>query len=142
MGGASSDAASALMCAAGLCGLDEKSEDLHEIGARIGSDVPFFLGPMSDHQSSDGLDSQVFAARAQGRGTLITPVSIGFQPHLVVVFPGVSLSTAKVYGESQVPNDPISADQFLNAWKRGSAIFRSATDEPFDGTSEETFSSN
>ena len=113
MGGASSDAASALLCAAGLCGMEARESELAEIASQIGSDVPFFLGP----KGVSPTQPPAFAARAQGRGTQITPVPIGFCPHLVVAFPGVCLSTAAVYRESTVPETPQSADSFLNAWE-------------------------
>jgi 4-diphosphocytidyl-2-C-methyl-D-erythritol kinase len=138
MGGASSDAASSLLCAAALCQIDAASPKIYEIASRIGSDVPFFLGsacqpsqpssshPSSSHPSSsqrvsqsDAPQSPYFAARAQGRGTEIRTAAIGFHPHLVVAFPGVCLSTAKVYGECQVPEFPTPADAFLQAWKNG-----------------------
>jgi 4-diphosphocytidyl-2-C-methyl-D-erythritol kinase len=136
MGGASSNAASALMCAATLC---SQSSLIYEIASEIGSDVPFFLGAMNSkamnsnatgshatgshstgqNTSGDPGRPTCFAARAQGRGTEITPVSIGFRPHLVAAFPGVSLSTAKVYAECEVPDSPTGAEGFLNAWKQG-----------------------
>ena len=119
MGGASSDAASALLCAAALCSVDAKSPLIYEIASAIGSDVPFFLGAAAAEPNAGKRSNPSFAARAQGRGTKITPVPIGFRPHIVAAFPGVSLSTAKVYAQCQVPELPVSADQFLNAWKHG-----------------------
>ncbi|WP_068265717.1 4-(cytidine 5'-diphospho)-2-C-methyl-D-erythritol kinase [Rubripirellula obstinata] len=139
MGGASSDAASALLCAAALCSIDPQSALIYEIASEIGSDVPFFLGAASsdaaasnDAAASTDSDPRFaaralrfaarapcFAARAQGRGTEITPVPIAFRPHIVAAFPGISLSTAKVYAGCQVPDSPTSADGFLAAWQQG-----------------------
>ena len=43
LGGASSDAAAALLAARALWGLEVGDEQLREIAGRLGSDVPFFL---------------------------------------------------------------------------------------------------
>lgn len=159
MGGASSDAASALLCAAAICDVDASDPKIDQIAATIGSDVPFFLGQRNaatkeadgkpDAESSElrslaktveansqpdhlSQGSQVDnsrplfvnrtpyqAARATGRGTALQPVSVGVRPSLVVAFPGVNLSTAKVYQHCRVPESPESADVFLEAWESG-----------------------
>lgn len=110
MGGASSDAAAALRCAAKLCGFPDHWPPLRPLATELGSDVPFFLG--SEHSS-------MAAARARGRGEQITPVSSRAGLDLVVVFPGESLSTATVYAASTVPRRPRSADPLLQALKQG-----------------------
>jgi 4-diphosphocytidyl-2-C-methyl-D-erythritol kinase len=159
MGGASSDAASALLCAAALCNVDASDDRIDQIAAEIGSDVPFFLGQKGSNTAGSSSENQSAsvggqssvqygdqasqneylshrpqldasmpvistripyqAARATGRGTKLQPVSIGTSPSLVVAFPGVNLSTAKVYQHCQVPATPLSADGFLQAWKLG-----------------------
>lgn len=98
MGGASSDAASALLCAARLCDVPSDHPQLFELAAQIGSDVPFFLG-MGGTTPIDG-------ARATGRGEHITAIELAKKLDFVVVFPAVSLSTAEVYANSQVPAQP------------------------------------
>lgn len=104
MGGASSDAASALRSAATLCGIPHNAKELNEIAAQIGSDVPFFLG----------LNGQrIAAARAQGRGERLSAVSLTSTVYFVVIFPGVTLSTGLVYANSQVPPSPQNADRFI-----------------------------
>ena len=95
MGGASSDAASALRCAAKLTGIAPDDARLIEVAASIGSDVPFFLGVAGD--------DSIKAARATGRGEKLDAVDLITRLDLVVVYPAVSLSTAKVYANSQVP---------------------------------------
>lgn len=83
LGGGSSDAASALMAAAAVWGLDWPRSRLATIGATIGSDVPFFLGSG--------------AAIARGRGERIEPVT-GIPPlAAVIACPKAGLSTAAVY---------------------------------------------
>ena len=101
MGGASSNAASALRCAAILCGIPLDTPHLTEIAAAIGSDVPFFLGL--------GGTKPIAGARATGRGEQITPIELGRKLDCVVIYPAVSLSTAKVYQHSQIPLRPRDA---------------------------------
>jgi 4-diphosphocytidyl-2-C-methyl-D-erythritol kinase len=110
MGGASSDAAAALRCAAAHCGIPQDSSELAQIAAEIGSDVPFFLGL--------GKDS-IAAARATGRGEVLESVLTKSPIYFVIVFPGVSLSTAKVYADSQVPLSPRRADRMIEALESG-----------------------
>lgn len=83
MGGGSSDAAAVLLAAADAWGLDWPVERLAEIGAELGSDVPWFFaaGP----------------ATVTGRGERVEAVT-GIPPlPAVVVKPPVGLSTAAVY---------------------------------------------
>ena len=101
LGGASSDAASALLCAAKLCEIPPHTPRLIEIAAQIGSDVPFFLGM--------GGTAPLGGARARGRGEQIEPVQLAKTLDCIVIFPAISLSTAKVYAHSQIPSTPRDA---------------------------------
>ena len=83
LGGGSSDAAAVIRAAARVWGLDWSNDRLAAIGARIGSDVPWFFagGP----------------AIAAGRGERIETVA-GLPPlHAVIACPAAGLSTAAVY---------------------------------------------
>jgi 4-diphosphocytidyl-2-C-methyl-D-erythritol kinase len=111
MGGASSDAAAAIHAAAMLCGLDAESDALHQLAAEIGSDVPFFLGLPGTIRTT--------AARAQGRGEILQAVPMRGPLDFVVVFPGVSLSTGKVYANCQIPPSPRSAVAMIEALNDG-----------------------
>ncbi len=111
MGGASSDAASALRSAAALCGIPSDAKELTELAAGIGSDVPFFLGL--------GGDRTITAARARGRGESLEEIEMRMTLHGVVVFPGVSLSTAAVYANSQVDPFPQTACRMVEALENG-----------------------
>ena len=62
LGGGSSDAATALRLANELADRALPSDELHEVGAAVGSDVPFFLSPG--------------AKLASGDGTTLTPVGL------------------------------------------------------------------
>jgi 4-diphosphocytidyl-2-C-methyl-D-erythritol kinase len=84
LGGASSDAAAALVAANVAWGLHWPRARLAELAAEIGSDIPFFFG--------GGW------AVCRGRGERMTP-SRGGPLHLVVVRPATGLGTARVYGQ-------------------------------------------
>ena len=86
LGGASSNAAVTLMALAYLWKLEVGATELIEIGASIGSDVPFFLMGGCGHATGTGatvsaLDSSAFEERR----------------HLIVVTPNASVSTAEAY---------------------------------------------
>ncbi|MBF0176165.1 MAG: 4-(cytidine 5'-diphospho)-2-C-methyl-D-erythritol kinase [Magnetococcales bacterium] len=84
LGGGSSDAATTLLALNRLWHLDLALTDLLPIGLALGADVPIFLGGQ--------------AALAEGVGELLTPLPNLPLVHLVVVHPGVGLSTQKVFG--------------------------------------------
>lgn len=109
LGGASSDAASALLLAAKSHSIDSSHPALIQLASEIGSDVPFFLGShgvtnqSSTQAANERNASSIQAARATGRGEIICPVECPAEIHFVVVFPGVGLSTPSVYSHSTVP---------------------------------------
>lgn len=61
LGGGSSDAATTLLAINELLGTQFAPEELHEMAAAVGSDVPFFLNPV--------------LSRCLGRGELVRPLS-------------------------------------------------------------------
>ena len=83
LGGGSSDAAVTLLALTGLWGIGADARELAEIGARLGADVPFFLAGGT--------------ALGTGTGTEIEPLEDAPKMHLVVVTPGVKVSTAEAY---------------------------------------------
>ena len=83
LGGGSSDAAAALWGLSRLWGVRWPRARLMELGTRIGMDVPFFLGSGP--------------ALATGRGERIEPLRVTGGYALVLVNPGVGLSTREVY---------------------------------------------
>lgn len=111
LGGASSDAAAALLCAAELLGLDADEPQLMNIAGEIGSDVPFFLGKCGP----------INAARARGRGERLESVQLADPLSVVIVYPDQSLSTAEVYANSRVPLQPLDATQMIAAMETGSS---------------------
>lgn len=85
LGGGSSDAAAVIKGLNQLWGIDMDIEEQMKIGAKIGSDVPFFLA------AHDG------AAFCEGRGELVTPMEPIWKGWAVVLFFGLEISTAKTY---------------------------------------------
>ena len=95
LGGGSSDAAAVLMAAARVWGLDWSPAQLAAVGARIGSDIPWFFagGP----------------AIASGRGEVLDSVTDIPPVPAVIVRPVAGLSTAAVYGQC-TPNSARRGD--------------------------------
>ncbi|MGH9022307.1 MAG: 4-(cytidine 5'-diphospho)-2-C-methyl-D-erythritol kinase [Acidimicrobiia bacterium] len=83
LGGGSADAAAALVAVRSVLGLPMDDRQLADVGAQIGSDVPFCL--------SGGL------ARVGGRGELVESAPFPGPAPVLVVVPRLRLSTAEVY---------------------------------------------
>jgi 4-diphosphocytidyl-2-C-methyl-D-erythritol kinase len=110
LGGASSDAAAALVAGNLAWGLGWSRERLAELAAEIGSDVPFFLG--------------TGAAICRGRGERIEPIRT-CRLCLVVVRPPAGLSTPLVYQACRAAASPTSS-QPLAAALGGGAVAAAA----------------
>ncbi|MCD0460448.1 4-(cytidine 5'-diphospho)-2-C-methyl-D-erythritol kinase [Roseiconus lacunae] len=125
MGGASSDAAHAISCAAQIHQFSSDHDGLHEIAASIGSDVPFFLPlpPVSQiaSASTNGETTRrPRACHASGRGEILQPVDMRTDLFFVVGYPPASLATKDVYGRLRVPAEPISSKGFLASLRANS----------------------
>ena len=83
LGGGSSNAAAVLLALPVLAGKDLDLDTLSALGAKLGSDVPFFL--------TGG------TALGIGRGTELYSLPDLGQEHLIVAFPPVHSSTAEAY---------------------------------------------
>ena len=83
LAGGSSDAAAVILGMDSLYGLKLRLEDLQGIAAKIGSDVPFCLYPLT--------------ALAEGRGERITVLPSGPELHMVLCKPTFGISTKAVY---------------------------------------------
>ncbi|WP_055480510.1 4-(cytidine 5'-diphospho)-2-C-methyl-D-erythritol kinase [Sphaerimonospora mesophila] len=115
MAGGSADAAAALVACNELWGLGLPVEDLMEIAADIGSDVPFaLLGG---------------TAVGTGRGERLTPLETTGTFHWVFALADGGLSTPRVYGECDrlraaagagVPR-PVASEPLLAALREGDA---------------------
>lgn len=83
LGGGSSNAAVTLLALRKMWGLDVTLEDLHELGARLGSDVPFFFYGGT--------------ALGMGRGEAVEPIEDFREKWMVVVSPNVSVATREAF---------------------------------------------
>ncbi|MBL1291984.1 4-(cytidine 5'-diphospho)-2-C-methyl-D-erythritol kinase [Streptomyces sp. NPDC057067] len=113
MAGGSADGAAALLACDALWGTGATQEELLEISAELGSDVPFSL--------VGG------AALGIGRGEQLTPVEVGGAFHWVFAVADGGLSTPAVYGEfdrltagTRVP-EPAASPALLTALRKGDA---------------------
>jgi 4-diphosphocytidyl-2-C-methyl-D-erythritol kinase len=85
MGGGSSDAAATVRALAFLFNAQWSLKEMAELGQEIGSDVPFFFyGP---------------TALVQGRGDRVAPLPLVDEGWLVLVNPGIAISTTWAYGQ-------------------------------------------
>ena len=105
LGGASSDAAAALLAANLAWQLHWPLDRLAAVAAELGSDIPFFLGPP--------------AAICRGRGEIIEPLEALPVLDVVVVRPPAGLSTPAVYKACRPATSPASVQPLLHAWRRG-----------------------
>lgn len=90
LGGGSSDAASVLMGMNELLGLELSDQRLMEIGVTLGADVPFFVFKRT--------------AIAEGIGEQLRPMPPMPSAWVLLVNPGVHVSTAWVYRNLQLTN--------------------------------------
>ena len=102
LGGGSSDAAAALMGLNRLWGLRLPASELALIGARVGSDVPFFF-------SGD-------AAVCTGRGEKVEPIE-PLRLQILLVVPAAHVSTARVYENARHEGARRSIDDFVRLMK-------------------------
>ena len=107
LGGASSDAAAALLAANTAWGLNWTRCQLAEVAAEIGSDVPFFL----------------FGGTAicRGRGEQVTPLPAIPPMHFVVVRPPEGISTAEAFRNCQPALNPVGVAAIAGALCDGSS---------------------
>ncbi len=93
LGGGSSDAAATIVALNELYGRPLTRDALLQVGATLGSDVPFFLcgSPL---------------ALAWGRGTRLMPLPALPQRAVVLVSPGVGVSTADAYNALAATRNP------------------------------------
>lgn len=105
LAGGSTDAAATLTGLNQLWGLGLERTELAALGARLGSDVPFFFA--------------LPAAWCTGRGEQIAPLTLGRELWFVLLCPPFGLSTAEVYRQVQVPAVPERGDAVREALASG-----------------------
>jgi 4-diphosphocytidyl-2-C-methyl-D-erythritol kinase len=107
LAGGSSDAAAALVAANAAWDLGYDRQRLSEIGAQLGSDVPFFLYGGS--------------AVCRGRGELVEPIEQLGPLHFVIARPPLGLSTPAVYGQCRPAGVPRRVGPLVEALQSGNA---------------------
>jgi 4-diphosphocytidyl-2-C-methyl-D-erythritol kinase len=119
LGGGSSDAAGTLLGLAKLFSIEltaPRRKKLHEIGAKLGADVPFFLKDAN-------------FCRATGVGDRLKPVKFAKSlPFLVLAWPGFPSPTGPVYGALPPRRRPdvltrlSQLDRLVRSLKRGRPV--------------------
>ena len=111
MAGGSADAAATLVALDHLWGLDLDREEVEELGADLGSDVPFLVAGGT--------------AMGSGRGEMLAPVLARGTYHWVFALAEGGLSTPAVYaecdrlrGDADVP-DPVATPALMSALRSG-----------------------
>lgn len=100
MAGGSADCAATILAINEMFNLNLSLEEMAEIGATLGSDVPFCI-------------YSTFS-RAQGRGEKMTVLNKKLPKfHLVIINPGVALSTPSVFKNHVITNNHGNIDKFL-----------------------------
>ncbi|MGB2800839.1 MAG: 4-(cytidine 5'-diphospho)-2-C-methyl-D-erythritol kinase [Phycisphaerae bacterium] len=113
-GGGSADAAATLVALSALWGLNLAREDLARLGARVGSDVPFFFGSP--------------VAILRGRGERLEAVQARPRWWLALAWPDYCLATVDVYAAL----DRLA--ESVNGWPEATAILE-ALEGPASGAS-------
>lgn len=112
MAGGSADAAAALLACSVLWDLDLSPEELLDLGAQLGADVPFCL--------------MGGTALGTGRGDQVVPVLSRGSYHWVLAFSEAELSTPKVFAEFDTmppPEGPLQVPrELLNALVGGDVM--------------------
>ena len=118
LGGGSSDAAAALIAGNRVWGLGLPLARLGEIGARLGSDIPFFVHAIGARLQG----RRIVGALCTGRGEKIEPLDGPAGAPLVIVKPAYGLSTAEVYGACEPTdynNRPAQSRTVVDCLRRG-----------------------
>jgi 4-diphosphocytidyl-2-C-methyl-D-erythritol kinase len=123
LAGGSTDAAAVLAGINHLYGNQFSHQDLLSMAAAIGSDVAFCL-PQYYMDISGVLAGSGATAVARGRGEIIEPLPAVFIPFILIVKPGFSLSTARIYAEldRQAVDQPLVTRSFLQSWYNSDII--------------------
>ena len=108
LGGGSSDAAATLNALNQFWSLKLSRDTLCELASRLGSDVPFFLGPAS-------------AAICRGRGEILEPLRSLSNTCFVIAKPASGLATPAVYRECRPEPERNGAGPLRNALQAGRA---------------------
>ncbi len=84
LGGGSSNAAATMIALTKLFNLQIDTKHLFRLALQLGSDVPFFLNPVTSF--------------AESRGEVLVPINLKLKKYLVIVNPGIHISTKWAFG--------------------------------------------
>lgn len=102
LGGGSSDGTHTLLLLDQLLALGFTAEEMHTMASRLGSDCPFFLKNRPQ--------------LAEGRGERLSPIEADLKNHwLVLVNPGIHVSTAEVFQGMQITSAHAALEEALKA---------------------------
>ncbi len=118
LGGGSADAAFVLRGLCRLYGLTPAPDEILEIAADIGSDVPFFL--------SGG------QAQVTGRGEIVKSIHLPNHYNIVIIVPPITTSTAEIYNDIKFDltkdRDPILLKKRISVSRFSSLVKRFSND--------------
>ncbi len=101
LGGGSSDAASTLVCINELYKLNIKYDNMLELALQLGSDVPFFI--------------KAKPAIGELRGEKLTQVDFYIKEYILLVNPGINISTGMAYSNLVPAETNFSYNHFIKS---------------------------
>ncbi|MBN2656448.1 MAG: 4-(cytidine 5'-diphospho)-2-C-methyl-D-erythritol kinase [Spirochaetales bacterium] len=111
LGGGSGNAASVLKAMELLSGIKLQERELMDLGAQLGSDVPFFLGTP--------------AAAVRGRGEILEPIPARTDYRILLAVPDFSINTGQAFislnrfRQNHKPEYPLSPEEVLRLYGEG-----------------------
>ncbi len=103
LGGGSSNAASTLLALINLYNLQIEPQHLKNIALKLGSDVPYFLNPVPSF--------------AESRGEILSPINLTLDKYLLVVNPGIHISTKWAFNQI-TPKQPLTSLKSLTNYSK------------------------
>lgn len=104
LGGASSNAAAALIAGNELWKLNWNRKKLSQLASQLGSDIPFFLYGGT--------------AICRGRGEKIEPIPVPSGIPIVIAKPDFGIPTASIFNRVTIPTHPIPSNNFIDSLQR------------------------
>ena len=108
LGGGSSNAAVVLSAIPEILGVTVDPSEMTEVARTLGADVPFFLVGGT--------------ALGTGRGDEISPLPDLEEQEVVLVNPGISVSTAEIFGALELPEGRANPAGLLSVLESGSCV--------------------
>ncbi len=101
LGGGSSNAAATLLALNKMYELNIEAEILSDIALQLGSDVPYFLNPVPSF--------------AESRGEILFPLNLRIDKPILIVNPGIHISTRWAFGLIKPHSPEISLKTFVKS---------------------------